>query len=312
MKKVIISSLVSVFFLFSCNLSDESKPTEDNNTVINTPFTEGIVEMGIFSNDVDLGKIIGKIDFSRDDIKQQYEALVANDTDAKTIFEVIENTNNQNPLVAWAMSMNISECTYFIKDKVVLGNVRGFGWNMHNYHNTAEDKGSIYLETVTQLDKIAEQDRKIYTEFKPSENAGANATNTIDFSEFNRQVEPKKQNVLGYECDVIIYTPKRVDNTMPMQLQKIAVYTSPLFSNTINFTHPFYLEENTGILRLDIYYLNNEEPTLVMKPKAIKEQVINQQDLTSKTSAPIYSVDDMSWGFKALAIMMSGWGAIEN
>ena len=229
MKKIITTSLLSVFFLLSCNSSDETKPTDDNHTVINTPFTEGIVEMGIFSNDVDLGKIIGKIDFSRDDIKQQYEALVANDTDAKTIFEVIENTSNQNPFVAWAMSMNISECTYFIKDKVVLGNVRGFGWNMHNYHNTAEDKGSIYLETVTQLDKIAEQDRKIYTEFKPSENAGANATNTIDFSEFNRQVEPKKQNVLGYECDVIIYTPKIVDNTMPMQLQKIAVYTSPLF-----------------------------------------------------------------------------------
>ena len=71
MKKVIISSLVSVFFLFSCNSSDESKPTKDNNTVINKPFTEGVIEMGIFSNDVDLGKIIGKIDFSRDDIKQQ-------------------------------------------------------------------------------------------------------------------------------------------------------------------------------------------------------------------------------------------------
>ncbi|MDM1408338.1 hypothetical protein [Myroides sp. DF42-4-2] len=313
MKKIITSIFITTIFLFyNCNSSDEIKPTEDNHTVINKPFTEGIVEMGIFSKDVDLGKIIGKIDFSREDITQQYQDLLTNDAEARAIFEVVEDTSNQNPLVAWAMSMNISECTYFIKDKVVLGNVRGFGWNMHNYHNTAEDKGSIYLETVTQLDKIAEQDRKIYTEFKPSENAGANATNTIDFSEFNRQVEPKKQNVLGYECDVIIYTPKKVDNTMPMQLQKIAVYTSPLFSNTINFTHPFYLEENNGILRLDIYYLNNEEPTLVMKPKAIKEQVINQQDLISKTSTPIYSSDDMNWGFKALAIMMSGWGAVEN
>lgn len=313
MKKIITSIFITIIFLFyNCNSSDEIKPTEDNHTVINKPFTEGIVEMGIFSKDVDLGKIIGKIDFSREDITQQYQDLLTNDAEARAIFEVVEDTSNQNPLVAWAMSMNISECTYSIKDKEVLGKARGFGWNMHNYHNTAEDKGSIYLETVTQLDKIAEQDRKIYTEFKPSENAGANATNTIDFSEFNRQVEPKKQNVLGYECDVIIYTPKKVDNTMPMQLQKIAVYTSPLFSNTINFTHPFYLEENNGILRLDIYYLNNEEPTLVMKPKAIKEQVINQQDLISKTSTPIYSSDDMNWGFKALAIMMSGWGAVEN
>lgn len=120
MKKVIISSLVSVFFLVSCNSSDETNPTEDNHTVINKPFTEGIVEMGIFSNDVDLGKIIGKIDFSRDDVNQQYQDLLTNDIEAKTIFEVIENASNQNPLVAWAMSMNISECTYFIKDKVVL------------------------------------------------------------------------------------------------------------------------------------------------------------------------------------------------
>jgi hypothetical protein len=245
--------------------------------------------MGIFSNDVDLGKIIGKIDFSRDDIKQQYEALVANDTDAKTIFEVIENTINQNPLVALAMSMNISEYTYFIKDKEVLGKALGFGWDMHNYHNTAEDKGSVYLETLTKSDEIATEDRKIYSEFKPSENTGANATNAIDFTTFNRQFQSKK-----HVCDVVLYTPKTVDENVPMQLQKIAVNTSPLFSNTINFTHPFYLEENAGILRLDIYYLNNEEPTLVMKPKAIKEQVINQQDLTSKTATPIYSVDDMS------------------
>lgn len=312
MKNIITSSLLSVFFLFSCNSSDDIKPTDDNNTLISKPFTEGIVEMGIFSNDVDLGKIIGKIDFSRDDAKQQYEDLIVNNADAKTIFEVIKNAGNQNPLVAWAMLMNISECTYFIKDKEVLGNVRGFGWNMHNYHNTAEDKGSIYLETLTRFNEIAVQDREIYSEFKPSENTGAHATNTIDFSEFNRQVQHTKQNILGYECDVIIYTPKTLDENMPMQLQKIAVYTSPLFSNTINFTHPFYLEENAGILRLDIYYLNEEKPTLVMKPKAIEEKVIKQQDLTSKTATPIYSSDDMNWGFKAIAIMMSGWGAIEN
>ena len=210
------------------------------------------------------------------------------------------------------MSMNISEWTYYIKNKEVLGKAHGFGWNMNNYHNVLEDKGSMYLETLTQFDEIAVQDRKIYSEFKPSENTGANATNTIDFSEFNRQVQHTKQNILGYECDVVVYTPRTLDENVPMQLQKITVYTSPLFNNTINFTHPFYLEEKAGILRLNIYYLNNEEPTLVMKPKAIKEQIINQQDLTSKTATPIYSADNMSWGFKALAIMMSGWGAIEN
>lgn len=312
MKKYSISSLLGVFFLLSCSSSDEIKPTDDTPTVISKSFTEGIVEMGIFSQDVDLGKIIGKIDFSREDVKQQYEDLTRQDSDVKTVLEVIKSTADQNPLVSWAMLMNISECTYFIKDKVVLGNVRGFGWNMHNYHNTEEDKGSLYLETLSQFDEITAQDRKIYSEFKPSEHTGVNATNTMDFSEFNRQEQPTKKNVLGYACDVIVYTPKIVDDQVPMQLQKIVIYTSPLFSSTINFTHPFYLEEKDGILRLDIYYLNQEEPTLVMKPKTIQESVIKQQDLTSKTTTHIYSINDMNWGFKALAIMMSGWGAVDK
>jgi len=305
--------MLSVFFLFSCSSSDKYKLTDDNNDeTINKPFTEGSVEMGIYSNDIDLGKIIGKIDFSRNDVKQQYENLIEQDAEVKAIFDVIKNSSNQNPLVAWALTMNISECTYYLKDAEVLANVRGFGWNMNNYHNTFQDKGSLYLETLAQTDKIAIEDRRIYTSYKPSENTGANSVNSIDFNDFHRQVQNKKENVLGYACNVIVYTPKVLDETLPMQLQKLVVYTSPLFSSTINFTHPFYLEENGGILRLDVYYLNSETPTLVMKPKYIKEHVVTTQNLTSKTATPIYSTDDMNWGFKALAIMMSGWGVLEN
>lgn len=311
-KKKITSSLLLLFFLFSCKSADENKLTDDNSQVINKPFTEGIIEMGIFSNNIDLGKIIGKIDFSNANLKKEYEHLATHDADVKAIFDVIKNTGNQNPLVAWAMTMNISECTYYMKNKEVLANVRGFGWNMNNYHNTSQDKASIYLETLTQIDEIAVQDRKMYAEYKPSVNIGTNAVNNIDFSEFNRQAQNTKLNILGYKCDVIVYTPKTLHKNVPMQLQKIIVYTSPLFSNTINFTHPFYLEENAGILRLDIYYLNKEVPTLVMKPKAIKEQGITQQDLASKTATPIYSADDTNWAFKALAIMASGWRALEN
>ncbi|ERJ59306.1 hypothetical protein M472_11025 [Sphingobacterium paucimobilis HER1398] len=54
-----------MLLLFSCGPADETKPTDDNHTVINKPFTEGIVKMGIFSKDIDLGKIIGNMDFSR-------------------------------------------------------------------------------------------------------------------------------------------------------------------------------------------------------------------------------------------------------
>ncbi|MCY4778987.1 hypothetical protein ORI89_04955 [Sphingobacterium sp. UT-1RO-CII-1] len=314
MKGIITHSMFSLFLLFSCSDSEVEKPIgdDDNGQIINKPFTEGSVEMGIFSNDIDLGGIINKIDFSENDVKRQYENLIEKDEEVKNIVDVIRRAGNQNPLVALAMTMNISECTYYLKNNEVLADVRGFGWNMHNYHNTSLDKGSIYLETLTKFDEIAKEDRVVYTSYRPSQNTGITAINTIDFSGFEREVQSEKRNILGYECSAIEYVPKFVDENTPLQLQKIIVYTSPLFSNTINFTHPFYLAENDGILRLDIYYLKNESPTLIMKPKNIKEHAISPKNLTSKIGAPVYSIDDMNWGFKSLAIMMSGWGMLEK
>ncbi|WP_219226171.1 hypothetical protein [Pedobacter antarcticus] len=45
-----------------------------------------------------------------------------------------------------------------------------------------------------------------------------------------------------------------------------------------------------------------------MKPKSVKEQTLTSQDLTSRTSIPVYAATGVSWAFKSLAIMMSGWG----
>ncbi|OYD41723.1 hypothetical protein [Sphingobacterium cellulitidis] len=225
---------------------------------------------------------------------------------------MIATIGNQNPLAAWAMTLNIAECAYNNKNDEVLGKVRGFGWTMDNYYNKSQDKASIYLEALAQTDKITEQDKKIYSSYKPSENKGSGAMNDVDFSQFNRESKSTKQNILGYECDVVVYTPKIKDENAPMQLQKLVVYTSPLFNNVISFTHPFYLEEDQGILRLDVYYLNNETPTLVMKPREIKEIKLTVHDLTNRTTIPVYTQDDINWGFKALAIMMSGLGMLEN
>lgn len=313
MKKIFTSLCLATSFLFyNCNSSEEVKPTENSEETINKPFTEGTIEMGIFSHEIDLGKLIGKIDFSKKNIKEQYIQLANQDTEVKAISDLITTLGNQNPLTAWAITLNIAECNYAIKNEEVLGKVRGFGWTMDNYYNKTKDQANIYLETVVQTDKIAEQDRKIYSSYKPLENNTVSSINKVDFSQFDRETQSGKENISGYLCDVVVYTPKIIDENAPMQLRKLIVYTSPLFNNAINFAHPFYLEENQGILRLDIFYLNNDQPTLVMKPKEIKETKITTNDLTTRIATPVYTQDNINWGFKALAIMMSGWGAMEN
>lgn len=313
MKKIFTSLCLATSFLFyNCNSSEEVKPTENSEETINKPFKEGTIEMGIFSHEIDLGKLIGKIDFSKKNIKEQYIQLANQDTEVKAISDLITTLGNQNPLTAWAITLNIAECNYAIKNEEVLGKVRGFGWTMDNYYNKTKDQANIYLETVVQTDKIAEQDRKIYSSYKPLENNTVSSINKVDFSQFDRETQSGKENISGYLCDVVVYTPKIIDENAPMQLRKLIVYTSPLFNNAINFAHPFYLEENQGILRLDIFYLNNDQPTLVMKPKEIKETKITTNDLTTRIATPVYTQDNINWGFKALAIMMSGWGAMEN
>lgn len=312
MSKILSSALILGALLFYNCTSAEDKPLlEDITKVENSPFTQGSITMGIFSEDVDLGSLIDKVDFSKDDVKKQYENLHQNDPMVQEIFEVIQKKSKDSPLVAWAMTSNILQSTYYIDNDEVLADVKGFGWNMSHYHNKSKDKGSMYLETLVDSQHILKDDKKIYVQYTPSNNEGTSGVNTLDLSQFTREELSEKKNIAGYDCNVVVYTPKVIDNNSLIQMYKIVVYTSSLFSPAINFTHPFYLEEKGGILALDIYYQDSETPTLVMKPKQIKAQKITTEALTSKTALPIYNYDDVNWAVKSLAIMMSGWRVLD-
>lgn len=307
-KLSILILFISAVFC-SCSRSDhEDPPIENDQEIVIKPFNEGIIEMGIFSHDIELGRFIDKIDYSKGDVKTQYENLLKNDVDSKAIFDLIQNMQQQNPLAALTMLFNITQCTYHIKNDVVLGKVKGLGWSMDNFLDQGNDMGSIYSETLTQNQNIPVEDRNIYGTYQPSKELGSAAINTIDLDLYERSIQNKKQLVSGYLCDVVTYTLKQADPNSPISLHKLVVYTSPLFSTIINFAHPYYLEETGGILKLDIHLDEKNVPTLVMKPKQIKEKHITAHDLRSRTSTPIYSITDLNWAIKSLAIMMSGWG----
>lgn len=270
------------------------------------PFTEGVIEMSIFTQGVNVGKLTRKIDYSKNNLEQQIAELMKTDKDAKTMFEAMQKASAKSPIAGLAMAFNISECTYYIKDDIVLGRATGLGWTMDNYHNQGKDEGSLYLETMAKGSRISKQDQKIYALYTPSQNRGRGAISDIDFAHFDRKPQDVKQDVSGYACDVITYAPRKTEPSAPMQVYKLIVYTSPSFNNTINYTHPFYLKEPDGILRIDIYLTDADTPTLIMQPTSIKARSITADELTSRTATPVYTVLEGPWVFKALAIMMSG------
>lgn len=309
---IIKSSILITTLTFFASCSKESDEDIIDGQIKTEHFVEGTIEMGIFSQGVDLSKLVGKVDFTQADPKAQYENLVKNDKEVQAIVNVINQISTKNPLAGLALTMNTTACTYYIKEDVVLGKVRGFGWEMDNFHDLGKDKGSLYHTTLTKSNEIAENDRKIYAQYVPSTNPGGGASNAIELSDYNRIALNKKEVIHGYLCDVTQLTPKTIDPDAPLNMYKVLVYTSPLFNKTINFAHPFYLGEENGILRIDLYYIDDKTPTLIMQPKSIIQRSVSSDELQSRTAQPAYLDLSPEWAFKALPIMMSGWAVLAD
>lgn len=292
-------------------------PIDEEEPIVDERFVEGTVEMGMYSHGVDLGFFIENLDFSRDDVREQFAELAENNEEAQRFMELIESYSQRNPFLELAVMMNGVVCTYHIKGDAVLGKARGLGFIFDNYHNSSENRGQLYLQTLTQDESIPEADRAISVQYTPSENLAPG--NNLELEMYLRQVATQRKGVAGYECQVTTYTlrPEHVvapdpENPVPMSPRpyKVVAYTSAAFSPTINFTHPFYLEEEHGILQLEIYFENADEPTLVMTPDRITPRALANSEMEIDETQPLHDLDDLQVGWKMLAIMMSGWGAL--
>ncbi|MEC3880073.1 hypothetical protein [Parapedobacter sp. 10938] len=311
---------IALLLFSACAKTDSLDPDEEQPSD-HTPFTEGTIEMGMRSHGVDLGFFIKEIDFSRDDVPAQFAELAENSAEAQAFLALLEEYSENNPFAALGLMMNAVIGTYYVKDDIVLGKARGFGYQFDNYHDAKNDVGKVFMRTLVQTDEIAEEDCELSLTYVPSVDLGVGSGSSMDISIYDREVSSKSQVVAGYSCEVSTYTIKSQhipepdpNNPLPPTpvVYKLVVYTSDAFNKTINFTHPFYLPEEAGILKLEIYYDNGEEPTLVMQPEGITARAITDAELQIEVTEPVYSFTDIEVGWKMLAIFFSGWGALEE
>lgn len=309
---------IALLLFSACAKTDSLDPDEQIGDL--TPFVEGTIEMGMYSHGVDLGFFIKQIDFSRNDVPEQFAELAENHEEAQEFLALLQSYSSANPAAALGLLMNGVVCTYFVKGDVVLGKARGFGYQFDNYHDAQNDEGKVFLRTLVQSDAIPEEDRALSLRYVPSVDLGIGGGGTFDASIYNRQASGKAV-VAGYACDVATYTIKSQyvpepdpDNPLPQtpNVYKLVVYTSPAFNKTINFTHPFYLPEDGGILKLEIFYDSGEEPTLVMQPETITTRSIPDAELEIEVKEPVYSFTDFDVAWKMLAILFSGWAALDG
>ncbi len=316
--------LIIFTFLLAISCSDKKDSKVDNeNQVYNEKFTEGVIEFGMYALGIDLDHLIDNIDFSKDNVKQQWEEIIKNLPPENNFIDLINEMNQRNPMLALGIVMNSVVPTYYIKDNQVLGVHKGFGYDYDNYHDLDQNFGKLYLKTYVNHPEITEENKELSVKYSlDDKNQNMDLAGDLSIDMFNRKVSGKRKNILGYEADLTIYTLKdefkistdwqSFSNPLgSLQVYQINVYTSPKFSKTINFSHPYYLPEEDGIIELEVFFEENTEvPTMIMKPKKIDARAIAKNELQIRTSEPIYDDSDISWTFKAMGIMMSGWSVL--
>ncbi|MEZ0450892.1 hypothetical protein ACR78Z_13205 [Sphingobacterium thalpophilum] len=273
---------------------------------------EGTLTTRVTMAGVDLSRVTEKIDYEKGDIQEQlatlYKTIPAQDLARMQILM------EQNPMMGLAMVMTPPKATIHVKGKVAFVKTRGLGYEIQHYHNEQSDEAFLYTVSLIQPGEA------VTAAYKPSQGYDALFTDDkrITADNFNVERSPKTADVAGYTCAMSTYTPKSLQSgtDSPMgipsvQVHKLVVYTSKDLPKGINFSHPYYLPEDNGIMRIDIYLTNGAEPTMVYEMVEVKKAPISDTMLVPKKTEPLYALTDMNYGMKLLGIMMGGMAAMD-
>ncbi|WP_028297343.1 hypothetical protein [Olivibacter sitiensis] len=274
---------------------------------------EGTLTTRVTFAGVDMSPITEKIDYERGDVKEQmatlYKSIPAKDLSR------LQDMMEKNPMMGFALAMTPPQATIHVKDKVAFARTRGLGYEIQHYHNELTDEALLYTASLIQPDEA------VTASYKPSQGYEALFTDDkrITTEKFNVEHSPQTATVAGYACAISTYTPKSLQadagsamGIPSVQVHKLVVYTSKDLPKGINFSHPYYLPEDHGIMRIDIYLDKGTEPTMVYEMTSVKKATIDDSMLVPKKTEPLYALTDINYAMKLLGIMMGGMTALDT
>lgn len=268
---------------------------------------EGVLTTRVIMAGVDMSVITEKVDYSKSDLGNQisnlYKSLPASDLSR------LQRLMETNPMMGLALIMTPPKATIYVKDNVVFAKTKGLGYEIQHYHNTASDEAFLYTSSLLNpADEVT-------AAYKPSDGYAAlfSGDKLITTDKFNVVRSTNTATVAGYTCHISTYTPKSLPVNssavmgMPnLDVHKLVVYASNDLPKGINFSHPYYLPESHGIMRIDIYLDASDKPTMQYEMVDVKKTPIQQGQLIAKKSSPLYTLTDSNYGMKVLGIMMGG------
>ena len=266
---------------------------------------EGILTSRVVIMGIDMSEITKKIDYTKGDLAGQMRAIYAAMPDEQ--LAKFQSAASEDPTVGMLLAMTPPQATVYVKQDLALAKIRGLGYEIEHYHNALSDEAFLYTTSLLQPDQA------VTASYKPSEEAAETVAQDkrITSDNFTRVQLNSSSKVANYTCSMSSYTAKAgtASSNPGLPLRKLIVYSSEALPKGINFSHPFYLPEEQGIMRIDIYLDDKAEPTMIYEMTSVQQTQLSDELLVPKKTSPLYQLTDMNYGMQVLGIMMGGMSA---
>lgn len=298
----LLSSMLMISISCQSNTVKNTESVKTEQTAAQTanfqkPLTEGKISARISFPSLPLDKVFSAVDPSKGDIHLQMQKTIEklNENDRKKIETYLSN----NPTGALGiMFLPMLKNDLFFNQGNATAKCDGLTYHLENSIDLATKSGIMYVENRTK------DIQKLNFRFTETSFDVNNLKTKIDNTKYDIKSTGETKNVAGVECTKAIYTPK---DKSDLSLNKLEVWTSKQLPKSLNFLHPYYIEENSGIALIDIFLPNTTQPLIRYEFVNISNEKISPENLAIKSTEPLYDADkDMNTvSMKMLGIMMS-------
>lgn len=264
-------------------------------------FTEGTIDIDIYFPGNKLSDLLKQVDLSKGSIEQQMGSLMESLNQEEKAR--VNKSMKGNPIIALQIMMApLLKNTVYVKEGIVTAKCDGLTYHLENTLNVKSSTGTVYMASQTNRANAItlNYDEEFFGE--------SQFQTKIDSETYNRQETDQTKLIAGYKCKKSIYTLKK--NTSPMSIAKLEVWTSDQMPKSLNFIHPYYLEEDHGIMRIDLFPVmgDGEEAAMVYEFKAINPGAVSDSDLSIVKTDPVYNAktDLQEIAAKLMGIMFGG------
>ncbi|WP_126973114.1 hypothetical protein [Gynurincola endophyticus] len=275
MRKLSYLFLLAIISLVGC-----TKDKDDDNN--NANFQEGKIELEVTFTNPLVAKFFNSIENSSKHPAYAYDDAWSNLTSEEN--NTLGNLFEDN----WSIVDHLYRSPIFSNDIYIKGNIvrlvgRGIAHETQNIWNTETAKGNVYVART--FGNGQSMSFSYESDFLPE----TGITLTTGEGVYVR-TEGETSSIEGYPVKKVTYTAKpEFDRVV---VQKLELYVAADINKGINLLHPFYFEENGGILKIEVGVRDADFGKIIYEMKNFVKRNVSTEEITNAISDDVVNTGD--------------------